>query len=684
MKVDCFFFLQKIVILISLLFVSVGSVFSSIVVLTKDKALSRQITQANTIYEVCFDIDLKGETLNIPEGCILDFKNGTVSNGRIKGNNTLIKGYESAIFYNISIEGTYQNEKSKTYWFKDAKGAINQCQVISKYVQITDSKNYGTVDLRDGCVLDVNGKDAVFDLIRTYGDYVHININGGSIGSTLGGGLIAETITGGNSFIAQKGHSFYKGQKLHSSKIQDFFGTANHPLKEPVLVTSVKGDTITINKNLGKKTLHKGLGLGNFQWNGFIKTYGNKLVVSNGKIKNIYAYICSTESNGIAEFDNVEFLNLGLDCFALKHYGTLKFDHCHFSKPLDYGKTTIMLYQGNIEVNNCKSNGGNYDYFIGCWQGDYKGDDTINKGYIRITNSEFDGTKYDNDPAIQSSLHLFGLEKNGTFDEICVSNCVFKGYVRHIFSSSTILGNWKMHFKKVHFDKCQFEKSAFMNFLVSSISFDNIEVSNCIFSENGNYMLHMLHPSNSSVKYTSCIFNRIKSLYQQFTTGPTQFIGCKFNDCVIYRKTDANLFDNCTFVNTPIYLGNNDKTMQTLGDMYDNCTFKNVDTQFTAYSNCISKVTIKKSNFEKCATIIQTNKGTDFRNVSMVDCTVNQANRILNGLGYILQLKIDGMKTAHINRNIKDAFYIAGGTNNIFKNINGMKDFSGGAYFSNK
>ena len=684
MKVGRFPLLQKIIIVVSLLFASVGFAFSSVVVLAKDKTLSRQITQANTIYEVCFEFDLKGETLNIPEGCILDFKKGSLSNGRIRGNNTLIKGYEYAIFSNISIEGTYQNKKSQTCWFKDTKKAINQCQFISKNVQISDSKNYGIVDLQDGCVLDVNGKNAVFDLIRTFGNYVYININGGSIGSTLGGGLVAETVTGGNSFLAQKGHSFYKGQKLHSSKMQDFFGTANMPLKEPVLVTSVNGDTITMNKSLGKRALHKGLGLGNFQWNEFIKTYGNKLIVSNGKIKNIYAYICSTESDGIVQFNNVDFLNLGLDSFALRHYGTLKFDHCYFSKPLDYGKTTIMLYQGNIEVDNCKSNGGNYDYFIGCWQGGYKGDDTINRGYIRIANSEFDGTKYDTDPSIQSSLHLFGLEKNGTFDEIYVSNCVFKGYVRHIFSSSTILGDWKMHFKKVLFDKCQFYKCAFMNFQVSSISFDDIEVRNSIFSENGSYMLHMLHPSNPSVKYTNCTFNKIKSLYQQFTTGPTQFRGCKFNNCVIYRKAYANLFSNCTFVNTPIYYGNNENTFQTLGDMYDNCTFKDVNTQFTTYSNCISKVTINKSKFDKCATVIQTNRGTDFRNVLMNDCSVNHANRIFNGLGYIQQLKIDGMKTSNISGNVKYAFYIAGGANNVLKNIEGMKDFSGGAYSSVK
>lgn len=690
MRNNTYSILLKVAILVSLLLFVVGNghLFAcsekDIVVLKTNKPLSEQMTKENTIYEFRDNFDLKGKILTVPDGCVLNFKDGSLHNGTLKGSNTQIKGYDQEIFYNICIAGTYQNEICKTVWFKETKECINKSQIISKNVQVSDNRNYGTVDLQDGCVLDINGKNAVFELVKTYGNEVRINMNGGSIGATLGGGLVAETVTGGKMFKAQDGHSFYEGQKLHSSKIQDFFGSANIPLKEPVLITSVKGNTITINKDLGTKTLHKGLGLGNFKWQGFIKTYGKKLIVTNGIIKNIYSYICSTESDGIVQFDNVKFLNLGLDCFALKHYGTFKFDRCYFSKPLDYGKTTIMLYQGNIEVNNCKSEGGNYDYFIGCWQGAYKGDDTIDRGYIRITNSEFDGTKFDTDPSIQSSLHLMGLEKNGVFDEVYVSNCVFKGYVRHIFSSSTIPGNWKIHFKKVLFDKCQFYKCAFMNFLLKSITFDDIEVRNTTFSENGNCMLHMLNPSGASVKYTNCKFDNILSKFQEFTTGPTKFIGCEFNNCTIYRKTYANLFIHCLFTNSPVYFGNNEKQVQTLGDRYTDCKFRNVNVQFTTYSNCIGKVNIENSTFDKCSTIIKTNRGTDFRYVSINDCSVNDTKRILDCTGYVLQLKIDGMKTAQMKGNIKDAFYIAGGENNVLKNIEGMKDFSGGAYISIK
>lgn len=688
MRVNDYSMLLKVAIIVSFLFLSIENGYSytysdkDIIVLNTNKTLAEQMTKENSIYEFRDNFDLKGKTLIIPDDCILNFEKGILTNGSIKGNHTQIKGYDQPIFSNISIAGTYKNEMSKTAWFKETEGCINKCQIISKNVQISESKNYGTVDLQDGCVLDINGKDAIFNLIRTFGNSVHININGGSIGSTLGGGIVAETVTGGKTFKAQDGNSFYVGQKLHSSKIQDFFGTANFPLKEPVLVTAVNGNTISINKDLGTRTLHEGLGLGNFKWEGFIKTYGKELTVSNGIIKNIYSYICSTESDGIAQFHNVQFLNLGLDCFALKHYGTLKFDHCYFSKPLDYGKTTIMLYQGNIEVNNCKSEGGNYDYFIGCWQGDYKGDDTVDKGYIRITDSEFDGTKFDTDPSIQSCLHLIGLEKHGVLDEVSISNCTFKGFVRHIFSSSTIPGDWNIRFKKVHFDKCHFHKCAFMNFLVSSISFDDIEVSNCTFTENGNFMLHMLNPSGTSVKYRNCKFDNIKSHYQQFTTGPTQFIGCEFNNCTIYRKAYANMFSKCLFVNSPVYFGNNEKRVQTLGDNYTDCTFKNVKTQFTTYSNCIGKVNIENSIFEKCSTVVQTNKGTDFRNVSLLNCSVNDANRVLDCSGYVVQLKIDGMKTKNIGNNMKNAFYVAGGANNVLKNIEGMKDFSGGPYSS--
>ena len=60
------------------------------VILKKNKSLIEQITEANTIYEVRYSYDLGGETLTMPENCVLKFEGGIISNGTINGNKTSI------------------------------------------------------------------------------------------------------------------------------------------------------------------------------------------------------------------------------------------------------------------------------------------------------------------------------------------------------------------------------------------------------------------------------------------------------------------------------------------------------------------------------------------------------------------------------------------------------------------
>ena len=48
------------------------------------------INKDNTIYEVRYDFDLDGNTITIPENCVLLFKEGTISNGTVVLNNTRV------------------------------------------------------------------------------------------------------------------------------------------------------------------------------------------------------------------------------------------------------------------------------------------------------------------------------------------------------------------------------------------------------------------------------------------------------------------------------------------------------------------------------------------------------------------------------------------------------------------
>ena len=74
------------------------------------------INEPNTIYEIRYDFDLNGETINIPEGCILKFEGGRIVNG--------------------DINGTLGNEYLKPEWFgAKGDGVTNDYQAIKVCIE---------------------------------------------------------------------------------------------------------------------------------------------------------------------------------------------------------------------------------------------------------------------------------------------------------------------------------------------------------------------------------------------------------------------------------------------------------------------------------------------------------------------------------------------------------------------
>lgn len=84
--------------------------------LRKNMVMGRNIlTQSmmcweNTIYIIQYDYDLDGEEITIPEGCVLQFEGGTISNGTIALNGTKIlpNGCNISDYITATITGTYK------------------------------------------------------------------------------------------------------------------------------------------------------------------------------------------------------------------------------------------------------------------------------------------------------------------------------------------------------------------------------------------------------------------------------------------------------------------------------------------------------------------------------------------------------------------------------------------------
>lgn len=92
------------------------------VLLSKDKGVVEQVVSANTTYLIESDFDLRVngtcDTICLPKGCILEFHGGSLNNGVIKGDDTIIKAEREQIFGDrLTIIGTWRVEEAFVEWF---------------------------------------------------------------------------------------------------------------------------------------------------------------------------------------------------------------------------------------------------------------------------------------------------------------------------------------------------------------------------------------------------------------------------------------------------------------------------------------------------------------------------------------------------------------------------------------
>lgn len=81
-------------------------------------------------------MDLRGESITIPNGCVLKFhENGQIRNGSLIGSNTKIKAGKGKrlIFQNIVLEGSWKVNKIYSSWFDFREGEDNTRQIKSLF-----------------------------------------------------------------------------------------------------------------------------------------------------------------------------------------------------------------------------------------------------------------------------------------------------------------------------------------------------------------------------------------------------------------------------------------------------------------------------------------------------------------------------------------------------------------------
>ena len=84
------------------------SVYQTII-LSSGLDFADQIAQPNAKYVLKWNFNLDGKTVEFPEDCLLEFDGGSLSNGTLIGNETVIISYQEndVIFRDVNLEGTF-------------------------------------------------------------------------------------------------------------------------------------------------------------------------------------------------------------------------------------------------------------------------------------------------------------------------------------------------------------------------------------------------------------------------------------------------------------------------------------------------------------------------------------------------------------------------------------------------
>lgn len=113
------------------------------VILRKNKTFAEQVTEANTIYEIRYNFNLGGISVTIPDGCVLNFTGGSIKNGTLSGNNTILNG-DIRFDVDVNFTGTFNCQRVDPRWF----GAVSAVRSEAGYSAAQDFSIYATPALR--------------------------------------------------------------------------------------------------------------------------------------------------------------------------------------------------------------------------------------------------------------------------------------------------------------------------------------------------------------------------------------------------------------------------------------------------------------------------------------------------------------------------------------------------------
>ena len=127
----------------------------------KNVLIKDMINKPNTVYEIRYDFDLNGETIEIPENCTLRFTGGKLANGTLKGAYSNIEADNIGIFEEtLSLAGNFNGKGVLEYYEKKEfwDTAFKNILLTFAYVELASMKTYTF----SGNIIDTRAKKRRF------------------------------------------------------------------------------------------------------------------------------------------------------------------------------------------------------------------------------------------------------------------------------------------------------------------------------------------------------------------------------------------------------------------------------------------------------------------------------------------------------------------------------------------
>ena len=212
----------------------------------------------NTIFVIQYDYYLNNKTIHIPSNCVLQFDGGSLNEGTLVGDNTIIVAAKTKIFSNIIIDGTWNVPEITSAWFSDAE----QDNVSRQLFNLTSDNVYNIVTFEKGTfnVSVIQNKEAVYspksntqiviigDIQLTINNFIYyfvFDVNNVQNVKITGNGHIRGDYSGDPNNPGHQGDPTEKGYLQHGYGIRITNGSENISVNG-LEITNCAGDSIYV------------------------------------------------------------------------------------------------------------------------------------------------------------------------------------------------------------------------------------------------------------------------------------------------------------------------------------------------------------------------------------------------------------------------------------------------------